>query len=152
MLSAETIKPLLLHEDRHVRTAAVEYLADSWSRDPELVPLLLSARRRFGRRRSEPALARAHRFPLREPAFDEVFRQLARVRDLNSAFDMSRIVAEAPVELLRKHEAAILESARLVDELRPYIRHRLEFASWAGGATLGGAEGLLGALRRRRRR
>jgi hypothetical protein len=38
MLSAEEIKPLLLHEDRPVRDAAADYLRDSWCQDTALVP------------------------------------------------------------------------------------------------------------------
>ena len=41
MLSAEEVKPLLLHEDSPVRDMAVDYFHDSWSQDPTLVPMIL---------------------------------------------------------------------------------------------------------------
>ncbi len=43
MLTVLEVKPLLVHEDRPVRDAAVDYLKGSWSEDPDLVPLILRA-------------------------------------------------------------------------------------------------------------
>ena len=39
MLSADEVKPLLLHEDSPDRDMAVDYFHDSWSQDPTLVPM-----------------------------------------------------------------------------------------------------------------
>lgn len=48
LLTATELKPHLLHEDRLVRDAVVEYFKDSWSPDPDLVPIVLEAVRRYG--------------------------------------------------------------------------------------------------------
>jgi hypothetical protein len=43
MLPPEQIKPFLCHEEKTVREHAADYFAKSFSRDPELMPLILES-------------------------------------------------------------------------------------------------------------
>ena len=45
MLTAQEVKPLLVHEDHPVRDAAINYFRGTWSRDDHIVPLILQAYR-----------------------------------------------------------------------------------------------------------
>ena len=70
MLSPDRVKPLLRSEDPYVRDAAADYFAGSWSRDPELVPMILEAARQRGPTRHSRGLVALDRFPLTEQALD----------------------------------------------------------------------------------
>ncbi len=47
-LSTERIKEAILHPDRDVRDAAVNYFAQSHSDDPTVMPLVIQAKQRYG--------------------------------------------------------------------------------------------------------
>ena len=70
MLSAEQVKPLLLHEDRPVRDMAVDYFRDGWSQDPTLVPMILEACRRYGVQENVDGLIACGQFVLTETSLD----------------------------------------------------------------------------------
>jgi hypothetical protein len=77
MLTPQAVKPLLVHEDRHVRNAAVDYFRGSWSQDTDLVPLALQAYRQYGPEESLSGLACCSQFVLTAKSLDEVLDCLA---------------------------------------------------------------------------
>jgi hypothetical protein len=132
VLTPERIKPYLLHEDRHIREAAVEYFSDSWSSDPDLVPMLLDACERFGDQDDIRGLYVADRFPLTEPSFDRVLEHLAKSQDEAMVRNLNGVIAHAPAALLIAREVAIRENPNIDPEIVPRLDRRRELAGWSG--------------------
>ena len=132
MLTPDQIKPFLLHEDPEVREAAVAYFGDCWSRDPDLVPLVLEACDRFGTEGDVRAFSVRHRFALTEETLDPVLDHLARAGDPDATRLLNRVIAQEPGDLLAAREAAILANPRFDRGLIPRLQRRRDLASWPG--------------------
>ena len=132
MLTAETLKPYLLHEDRFVRIAVAHHFYESWSRDVELTPMILASCEQFGFASNVSVLSCCHRFPLTEAAFERALQFLKDTDNDNTAMHLGIMVSKAPIELLAKHETAIPTSDRLSVDLRSRIQHRTTCSSWSG--------------------
>ena len=132
MLEPETLKPYLLDDDPGVRGAVARYFDESWSQDEELVPLILDACDRFGYLDNVSSLACCRHLPLTPAVFERVLRLLAEPIHDNTAMHLSGVVAHAPVDLLRKHEAEVLGNEYLFENHLLGIQHRLELMSWSG--------------------
>src|SRR5437588_6071964 len=76
VLTPDRIKPLLFHDDPTIRRAAIDYFADSWSRDADLIPTMLEVSRRFGDEANLDGLWSCTRFPVTELALDQVLEHL----------------------------------------------------------------------------
>ncbi|MBI3759332.1 MAG: hypothetical protein HY269_06210, partial [Deltaproteobacteria bacterium] len=131
MLTGERIKPYLLHEDRWLRVAAVHYFYESWSRDADLVPMVLAGCERFGLVESVPLLSCCRRFPLTESAFQAALALLAETEDANTIMHLGGMIASAPVELLANNEMRVFDNKHLLAEYRPKIQHRLGVSRWS---------------------
>jgi hypothetical protein len=132
MLTADQIKPHLLDEDPLVRDAAVDYFGDSWSQDPDLVPMVLEACQRYGAAENLGGLVACSRFPLTEPALDLVLTNLAAARDQNVAYHLNQVIAHAPIELWIRREAAIRANPHFDPQLIPRLQRRRDLAAWSG--------------------
>jgi hypothetical protein len=132
VLTPDRIKPYLYHDDRYIRDAAVEYFAESWSRDLDLVPMILDAVERFGNRDDIRALNVAYRFPLTESALDRVLEHLAKSEDEATSRSLNAVIAHAPAELLIAREAAIRDNPNLDPEIVPRLDRRRDFFGWSG--------------------
>ena len=133
MLTAPEAKPLLVHEDRPVRDAAVEYFKGSWLQDPDLVPLVLRAYRQFGPEECLHGIACCRLFILTPVSLDEVLDCLAATDDRRIIFHLNRAVANAPVDVLLAKESAILGTGPVARETVATIKQRLEFSQWSPG-------------------
>ena len=137
MLNPKELKPYLLHEDEPVRNVVVEYFADSWCRDEDIVPMIIQACDRFGEEENIRGLNACRRFPIAEQPFLDLVARLSSVTEMtgvagvNASSHLNRAIATAPVGLLIQHETAILESARQTKETMDFIQHRREFAGWS---------------------
>jgi hypothetical protein len=130
VLTEAELKPYLLHEDRLVRRAVVEYFKGSWSRDPELVPLILEAKRRYEPDDARGALAACERFVLTERSFDAMLGALAETEDGDECFLLNRALANAPVELLSRRESRLRATPGLLVETIEQVERRRDLASW----------------------
>ena len=130
MLSAEEVKPLLLHEDSPVRDMAVDYFRDSWSQDPTLVPMILEACRRYGVSENDHGLIACGRLVLTDAALDSVLQMLAEARDAEMAWRLHRIISHVPVEVLLRRESALLDVPNLPDEVLKRLNRRKDFSGW----------------------
>lgn len=74
MLTAEQVKPFLLHEDHPVRDMAADYFRDSWSQDTALVPMILQACRQYNVDKNSHGLIACGQFVLTEASLDGVLR------------------------------------------------------------------------------
>jgi len=130
MLCAIDLKPHLLHGDRLVRDAVFEYFAESWSRDPDLVPGALEAIRRFGPRETRIPLAACERLLLTDGSLDGVLTTLASVEDDLAVSRLNTLVARAPVDVQIRNEVRILETPNLRPEVAERVCRRRELSSW----------------------
>ena len=132
MLTPEQVKPLLSHEDPRVRTVAFEYFGGSWSRDPEIAPLVLDAWDRFGDSQGMRGLGDLDQLLLTESAFDRVLDRLAGAKDYRMIEHLNRVLAAAPLELLIARDEAIRANANLDPKLVPRLDRLRDFAGWTG--------------------
>ncbi len=116
-----------------MRSAVARYFGEGWFRDEELVPLILDACDRFGHLDNVSSLACCRRLPLTPTTFERVLQLLAEATHDNTAMHLSSVVAHAPVDLLCKHESAVLGNEHLLENHRLGIQHRLDLMSWSGG-------------------
>ncbi len=137
MLNPEELKPYFLHEDEPVRNVVVEYFADSWCRDEDIVPMIIQACDRFGEEENICGLNACRRFPIAEQAFLDLVARFSSVTEItgmagvNASYHLNRAIATAPVGLLIQHETAVLESPHQTKKTMDFIQHRREFAGWS---------------------
>jgi HEAT repeat protein len=132
VLPPERIKPYLLHEDVHVRRAAAEYLGDSRSRDPEIIPLILDACERYDDPENIRGLAQLDRLLMTEVALDRVLGHLARASEANVISHLNRAIALAPGVVLAARESAVRETPNVFPETLARVEHRRDLVSWSG--------------------
>ena len=84
MLSPEELKPYLLHEDKPVRNAVVEYFADRRHQDEEIVPMILQAYDRWGEEENISGLHACRRFPITEQAFLDLVARSSSMAETDS--------------------------------------------------------------------
>ena len=130
MLGAKELKPHLLHPDYLVRDAVVEYFKDSWSQDPDLMPLILEAARRYGSYEARAGLAACPRFRLNERSLDDVLTALSEIEDDVAAFHLNAVIARAPADLLTRREARVLDAPNLFPEVAQRVHRRRELSAW----------------------
>lgn len=131
MLSPEEVKPLLVHEDRYIREAAMEYFRDSYSRDPEILPLLLKSHERFGSPTWRRSLIDGYRFSCDEAAFEGVIAALASAKTGEPiTFDLGRVLAHASPALLAARRSDWESLKCLRGGTRDDIERRWEIAQW----------------------
>jgi hypothetical protein len=132
MLTPDRIKPFLLHDDPDVRAFVVDYFAQSWSDDPELLPMVLDACERFGFEEDGRSLFYAARFTVTEPTLDRLLDLLARAEDEETIRRLNGIVVGAPGALLRARGEAIDRCSNILPEIRPRLGARREYLDWSG--------------------
>ncbi len=120
----------ILHADREVRFAALQYFGQSCSRSTAVMPVVIEAFERWGF--SE---AFVHNFPIADLAQTEqtiawTIEQLQRFSghdetDDNHRYHLSRLLCHADPQLLIPHEATILESSGFDRELAECFTTRL---------------------------
>ncbi|MDP6468540.1 MAG: SEC-C metal-binding domain-containing protein [Pirellulaceae bacterium] len=130
MLTAQEVKPLLVHEDHPVRDAAINYFRGTWSQDVEVFALILQAYRQYGAEESRLSLAWCNHFALSEQSLDQVLETLATATDPIIALHLNRVVADAPIALQLTQESAILDTPNLLPNTVEAINQRRDFAQW----------------------
>lgn len=130
ILTARHLKPHLLHEDGVVRRAVAEWFSKSWSRDPDIVPLILEAARRHGCVETRSELAGLYRLVLDDRGLDAAVLGLQEWADEEAAVHLNRLLARAPAQLLSRHEARILEAEGLWEETAQRIHRRRLLLAW----------------------
>lgn len=132
MVPPDRIKPFLLHEDKYVRAASMDYFAESWSRDPEVLPLVLDARERFGDGADVRWWIACDQLPLTGPTFDRLLRHLAGTDDEDTKDRLNRVIGHAPGDLLVAKQAEILGHPGLSPKTASQIKLRCDLAGWSG--------------------
>ena len=130
MLPPERLKPFLLHEDQFVRDAIARHFGESYSRDPDLLGLLLDACERYGDESNLSSLSHCHNFVLTESSFDRLLRHLARTMDKRAAGHLNYVILEAPVEHTNALQQDICSNPNFDTDLEPRIERRCDLATW----------------------
>lgn len=120
----------ILHADREVRFAALQYFGRSFSRSPAVMPVVIEAFDRWGF-----ADAFVHKFPISDlvqtnQTIAWAIEQLQRFSgqdetDDNHRYHLSRLLCHADPQLLIPHEATILESPGFNRDLAECFTTRL---------------------------
>lgn len=125
MLAPQQVKPFLCHEEKIVREHAAEYFAKSFSRDPELMPLVLESCARYGEEESSLLLAYARHFVQSDISIRAVLGRLPRVADVNVMFHYNAIISHADVGLLKPVMSRIRNTRNILAETVAKIERRL---------------------------
>jgi hypothetical protein len=121
VIGPEHLKSFLIHEDRYLRRAAVEYFHQSWSPDGDLIPLVLESCRRWGEAETLPLLINSDRFQLTEQGLAQLLDYLAGASQELNIQHLNGILAAGPAKLLAAAEPAIRATANV----RPETLERL---------------------------
>lgn len=132
MLTPDRLKPFLLHDDPDVRSFVVDYFSQSWSDDPELLPLVLDSCERFGLAEDGKNLYGAASFAVTGPTLDRLLGLLDRAEDPETIRRLNRVVVNAPGAVLRGRREAIDGSANILPEFRPRLQARQDYVDWPG--------------------
>ena len=138
-LADEQIRQGLLHADQDVRSACLDYFAESFSRDTTVMPAVSEALERYGR-----AVAFQHTYPiadlpLTEPALSWVVGELKRPagqdkQDRNYLRHLSQLLCNADPQLLLPHEREVLASLGFDRGCVRLLSNCLKLQSWDGDA------------------
>jgi hypothetical protein len=133
-LSEEKIKDGIVHPaGPHVRTAAADYFAESFSPDPTVMPRVIEAVERYGRER-----VFGHVFDLEQLAqteatigwvVEELSRPFSKAAETWTYF-VSELIAKADPQLLLPHGETILASRVFPEETKDVIRLRIDALDW----------------------
>jgi HEAT repeat protein len=129
------IREAVVHPEKLVRQEALLYFADCYSRDAEVMPLVIRAVETYGR---SQAFLRVHMIAQLaqteatvEWAVGELHREEDRANDLDSYFPtLSRLLCNADPRLLAPRAEQILRAPGFFQELAPEFRERLRLAAW----------------------
>jgi SEC-C motif len=131
MMNPELVKPFLLHEDPDVRDRATSYFSDTWSEDPELLPLVLDACDKFGFNENLRCLQDASHFVVSETSVSRVLEYLKQEQDLFTSDTLNELIVHAPGEILRTHLDAIDQTPRIKPGTLRRVRRRIEYMEWS---------------------
>jgi hypothetical protein len=125
MLTPEQVKPHLLHEDRWIRRAALDYFAESWSLDPQIAGLALTAHVRYFKPGEFPQLELLHHLSFDASTAERVLSLLDSAPS-RVVIQLNWCLGLFSPELLRKLGGLLQDHPRLDDEARQKICFRLK--------------------------
>ncbi len=130
MLTPYKLKPYLLERDALVEDAVRRYFVAGWSRDEDIVPLLLEAARRYSpQARNVSILDGAERFVLNEESFGVVLETLRSTVSDWKTEGLNRILAHASPRLLEEYAETLSEVRNLSESTWKRIDRRTELAT-----------------------
>ena len=127
MQTPQQLKQHILHADRRVRRAVLDYFYRSWSLDRDLARFALQAHQRFHRLGEFPNLDCLQRFSIDEATAAEVLALLQTTPSRIARIHLNWCVASLPPEMLRKLDSR-LDERLLEEETREKIRNRRTLA------------------------
>jgi hypothetical protein len=115
MLTHDRVKPYLLHADRTLRSYAIDYLADCYSPDPELLPMFLRTFEQFPGLDgySWEGVYHARNFTVAEEALAIILDKLQHAFDEELIDALCGFLGGAPLALLSAHAQELRALKRL---------------------------------------
>lgn len=133
VLSPDRIKPFILHEDLHLRHAAVDYFYESYSRDPEVPAAILDAVARYGDEGPlHKILPMLRRFAVNSTTLDRALDLIPTLEDEYTLAGTWNFVLSGPIDLLEAKQGRILEHPSITPELAGRLRRKLAMRDWSG--------------------
>ena len=129
MLTHGELKPHLLHEDRWVRQAVIDYFGDSRSRDPEVAKLVLASHDRYYRKGEFPLLGRLADLVLDDEAAYRILDLLEADPSHITGIHLNWSIAAFPRALIRTELERIERNPRVNEETRAQMALRRELAA-----------------------
>jgi hypothetical protein len=130
MLAPERRRSFLTAEDKFVRDAVAGHFGRSYSRDPDLIGLVLDACDTYGDRNNRDPLEACSHFIVTPSSLDRVLQYLERTEDVETAAALNEVVIHAPVEMVSKCAAAIRANPKFEPDSLVRLERRLDLASW----------------------
>jgi hypothetical protein len=129
------VREAIAHPERLVRQEALRYFAECYSRDAEVMPLVIQAIETYGRSNAFLHLHLVAQLAQTEATVEWAVRELHReedkANDLDSYFPaLSRLLCSADPQLLAPRADQILRAPGFFKELAPAFRERLRLATW----------------------
>ena len=129
------IKEAILHPEKMVRQEALLYFAGCYSRDAEVMPLVIKAIQTYGRQEAFlQVYVLDHLVQTQatvEWAITELHRHEDKVDDHDSYFPtLCRLLLSAEPQLVAPRADEILQAPGFLKNLAPEFRKRLQLASW----------------------
>jgi len=124
------VKPFLGHERKILREHAVGYFARSFSRDPDLVPLILQSCRMYGEEENLLLLAYAGRFPQTEFTLQAVLDRLPHVTNVIVIRHFNHIIANADIDVLMNMAPNIRKVTNMAPGCLSRIKKRIDLFMW----------------------
>lgn len=132
-LSEDKIKEVILDTDLENRQRAISYFSKSYSTDLSLMPLVIQAVEKFGRKDAYHLIGLARDLPQTEETIAWIIDELndeQSAQHENYAFNLSMVLVKADLALLLPQESAILDSQHFLSDLRASFSERLQMLSW----------------------
>jgi len=130
VLKPHQVKPFLCHEDRFVREHAMRYFAKSFSRDSELMPLVLESIAKYGDEESFLMIGYARELAQSEISIHTILERLPHTTDINSISNYNAIIAKADVKLLKPLLPKIRKTKNILPETVEKAQRRLVLLPW----------------------
>jgi hypothetical protein len=130
VLTSDEVKPFLCHGEKKVREFAAKYFADSYSKDPELMLLILESCRMYGEVANLILLASAREFAQNEFSIYRILDNMDRATDIRVISLYSSIIVNSDINLLMALESKIRQSKNISPRHLERMQRVLNFASW----------------------
>lgn len=118
MWSVAEMKSHLLDEREDIREYAIDYLADCWATDADIIPLILEGFSRYGSDNAARMLLQAFRFAVTAEVIDPLIALLYEVKNADIRKSISFALANMPPECFKDKEDALRQSPIDVNVLR----------------------------------
>lgn len=135
-LPESKIKQNILHPDEEVRSMAVKYFSGSFSQDTSIMPLVIQAVERYGRKDTTGIIYKAGWLKQTDDTILWVIEELNKNPDLlyedsiNYFMHLSYILYRSSLDLLLKYEDKILDAPNLIPSIKEEIIQFLNIYNW----------------------
>ncbi len=135
-LTDDQIKQAILHPEEEIRLTALRYFSQCLSRDETVMPVVIEAVQKYGRKRTFSLLRDAERLAQNDATVEWLIAELdqefdeADVTQDNYRFALGLILCNADPAFLAPREDAILAAEGFPEELEESLAQVLEAASW----------------------
>ena len=132
-LPESKIKDAFLHPERDVRQFVLHYFSDSFSRDPEVMPLAIRAIEQYGHENAFQFSYGVSALAQTSQTIDWVIGELKRQQwqpNNNYAASLSRLLCNADPPLLIERQAEMLEAPGFDEFLAKVFVERLDLFTW----------------------
>ena len=125
------IKEAILHPDKMARLAAVSYFSLAFSRDAEVMSLVIQAFEKYGRSNAFTYLQVVHDLLQTEATVEWLIRELVQQDgDNDYLVHLGRLLADADPHFLLPYKAEILQAPGFRKDFGPVFQERLDLLTW----------------------